>query len=136
MKILSIEAKSDVVGALASGLCMIHCLATPFLFALPTTGHGEHAHPDNFLWGILDIIFLAISAFAVFHSVRNSSKSWIGPAMFISWVLLAAIILNEKLSVIHLPEFAIYIPALALVGLHIYNRKYCQCADEECCVGE
>ena len=32
---------------------------------------------------------------------------------------------------IHLAEVAIFIPALGLVGLHIYYRKYCQCQDCE-----
>ncbi|PQB04672.1 MerC domain-containing protein [Aureitalea marina] len=134
MNIQQLDTKSDLVGAFASGLCMLHCLATPFLFTLPTAGHGEHAHPDNFWWGILDILFLVISAFAVYHSAKNTSKSWVKYAMTICWLGLAAIILNEKLSVVHIAEFAIYIPALALVTLHLYNQKYCQCQEENCCV--
>jgi len=26
-----------------------------------------------------------------------------------------------------------FIPAMALVVLHIYNMKYCQCSENECC---
>ena len=28
----TLNIKSDTIGALASGLCMVHCLATPFFF--------------------------------------------------------------------------------------------------------
>ncbi|MEM9025186.1 MAG: MerC domain-containing protein, partial [Bacteroidota bacterium] len=47
----------DMFGAVASGLCLIHCLATPFLFV---AGAGAHAHhPESpFWWGLIDVVFL------------------------------------------------------------------------------
>ena len=33
----------------------------------------------------------------------------------------------------HLPEIITYFAAINLACLHVYNLKYCQCADEECC---
>ena len=30
----------------------------------------------------------------------------------------------------------IYIPTLGFIGLHIYNTRYCNCDDEECCIPE
>jgi len=35
-----------------------------------------------------------------------------------------------------LGELVVYIPAIALVGLHLYNRKYCKCEDDTCCAKE
>lgn len=54
-------------------------------------------------------------------------------ALWISWAVLAGILLNEKLTLLEIPEAAIYFPTVALVALHLYNRKYCQCAGKNCC---
>lgn len=131
-QLLNLNSNSNIIGASASTLCLIHCLATPFLFAAHAGHvHGHHEHP--FWWGTLDIIFIIISFFAVYWSAKHSSKKWMQYALWISWVLLCFVIVNEKLGLVHLIEEIIYIPSLALVGLHLYNRKYCQCGDEACC---
>ena len=128
----NISVRSDLFGAAASALCLAHCLATPFLFAAHTGHvHGHEASP--FWWGTLDLVFIAISWLAVYWSAKHTSKKWMRVGLWISWVLLAFVILNEKFELLHIPEAAIYIPSLALVGLHLYNRKYCQCQDEACC---
>ena len=130
--------QSDTIGSLASGLCLIHCLATPFLFVAYTGaaghehGHG-HGHGSPAWWGVIDLVFLAVSLLAVVWSARNSSRNWMKGLLFLAWAGLALIILNEKMGWFHIPEEAIYVPALSLVGLHLYNRRYCQCSDEEGC---
>ncbi|MEM9985046.1 MAG: MerC domain-containing protein [Bacteroidota bacterium] len=124
---------ADVLGAAASTLCLIHCLATPFLFvaqAEVATHHGHAEHP--MWWGLIDVALLVVSLAAVFWAAKNSAKSWMKVALGLSWAFLAFIILNEKLELIHLAEAWIYAPAVSLVGLHLYNRKYCQCEDEAC----
>ncbi len=124
--------QSDLWGITASALCLVHCLATPFLFAAHT-GH-VHTHPNSpFWWGFLELFFIVISFLAVFWSVRNTSKNWMSVALWGAWALLAAIILNEKLEFMVLAEALIYVPSIALVGLHLFNRKYCQCGNENCC---
>lgn len=129
------QNKTDIVGATASGLCLIHCLATPFLFVAQAgmaTEHG-HGHGESPLWwGLIDILLLLVSLAAVYWAVRKTSKQWMKYALVLSWIFLAFIILNEKFHGFHLAEEIIYLPALSLVLLHIYNRKYCQCADENC----
>ncbi|MEM7185274.1 MAG: MerC domain-containing protein [Bacteroidota bacterium] len=128
-------AKSDIWGSAASTLCLAHCLATPFLFAAHTGHvHGHHEHP--FWWGVLDLVFIGVSMLAVYWSARHTSKQWMRFALWVSWGLLTFVILNEKLQMVHLAEAAIYFPSLALVGLHLYNRKYCQCANDACCVND
>lgn len=130
-------SKSDIIGAFASTLCLIHCVATPFIFVAGATSTGlhHHHHGDSpFWWSMIDIIFIVISFFAVYFSVKQSSKNWVKIALVASWFLLTAFILNEKFEVVHLAEFWVYIFALTLVGLHLYNRKYCHCKTDEACV--
>ncbi|NIJ45206.1 hypothetical protein FHR24_001645 [Wenyingzhuangia heitensis] len=131
MMILTKE-KSDTLGALASSLCLIHCVATPFLFiaqTCATTCNGAVPH----WWSFIDYIFLVISFFAVYKSTQETSISFIKPLLWFSWFVLFLIIANEKLELIILNEATIYIPALALIGLHLYNKKYCKCNVTKCC---
>ncbi len=132
MKQLKIEFPHDLIGMASSGLCLTHCLATPFLFAV----HAEiriHQEPHLQWWNLLDSIFLVISFFAVWRSGRTTSKPWLRWSLWISWSLLVLVILNEKLSLFLLVEEAIYIPSISLILFHLYNRKYCKCQKETCC---
>ncbi len=123
---------SDLYGAFASGLCLIHCVATPFLFmAGPSTIHMDELSP--WWWGILDYLFIGIAFLAVYRSAQTTSLQWMKYALYISWVAMSLILLNEKFEVAHLMEEVIYIPAVALVVLHLYNRKHCKCATDHCC---
>jgi len=63
----------------------------------------------------------------------NTSKKWMKRALWTTWTILLLAILNESFEALHLGEAAVYIPALALAGLHFYNQKYCKCT-EECCI--
>jgi len=125
------QNKSDIMGSLASTLCLIHCLATPFLFAAHLGGvghhHGHHHGASPFWWQLIDIAFLVLSFGAVYWSAQKSSKKWMKYALFISWTALAFVLFNEKLELFHLAEEVIYLPTLGLIGFHLYNRKYCQC---------
>ncbi len=124
---------ADLWGAAASTLCLIHCLATPFLFVAQAEIAGHHGHGEHPLWwGLIDVALLIVSLAAVYWAAKNSSKAWMKVALGLTWALLAFIIINEKLELIHLAEAWIYVPAVSLVGLHFYNWKYCQCEDEAC----
>lgn len=127
----AVNTKSNLFGALASGLCLVHCLATPLLFiAQASTAHHDHHHHEIGWWSSLDYIFLVISAVAVYYAAQNSSLKWMPLALYSSWAILAFLILNEKFHLLHLPHEAIYFPTLSLIGLHLYNRNYCNCEDE------
>lgn len=124
--------KPDNVGALASTLCMIHCLATPFIFIAQSCSATCCATaPDWWKW--IDYFFLTISFFAVYQSTQTTSKNWMKIALWISWIALSLVILNERFVFIHLPKLVTYIVASSLVILHLYNRKYCQCKNDKCC---
>lgn len=121
---------TDLLGAMASGLCLIHCIATPLLFIAQTCS-ATCCEASPIWWQWIDYLFLVISFVAVYRSNQTTSKAWVGKALWFSWSLLAFLILNEKMGWIPLPEFAIYLPALSLISLHLYNQKYCKC-DENC----
>ena len=127
MNFLQLSAKSDLIGASVSALCLVHCVATPLLFVAQTglMGHGE-THPE--WWGILDYVFLFISFLAIWWTSKTTTKSWMRIALWTSWSALLFFVLNEGLSFMPLPEEVIYLPALALIFFHLYNRKYCQCS--------
>jgi hypothetical protein len=126
-----IKQKSDSVGAIASSLCLIHCVATPFLFIAQATSATCCSTPPLW-WRIMDYIFLLISFFAVYRSTQTTSSSWMKPLLWLSWSLLCFIILNEKISLLSIPEYFIYFPAITLTILHLYNKKYCQCNTTNC----
>ena len=135
MNSISIASRSDIMGALASGLCLLHCLATPLLFV--ANAHAvvaQEAHPE--WWGVLDLVFLVVSFIAVYWSVKNTSKLWMRYIFWSSWSILAFVVFNEKLALAPLAEEFIYLPTLALIFAHLYNRRYCGCKDETCCASE
>lgn len=123
------SGSSDLLGAVASVLCLIHCVATPFLFIAHSAVHGHHDHHEHspVWWSAIDFIFLVISFIAIRHSAKHTTAKWMPMAMYISWGLLAAYILVETFHLFHLSHSLIYIPALSLVVLHLYNRRYCNC---------
>ena len=132
MNILRIHNNADTLGIIASSLCLVHCLATPFLF-LAQTGLiiSEGAHP--LWWKSLDFIFLGLSFIAVYRTTQVTSNQKLKYIFWVCWSLLFGIVLNEKLGVLPLAEGVIYVVGASLVGLHFYNKKYCKCNNEKCC---
>ncbi|WP_298541447.1 MerC domain-containing protein [uncultured Aquimarina sp.] len=132
MNILHIRSNSDTLGIIASSLCLVHCLATPFLF-LAHTGLiiSEGTHP--FWWKSLDFIFLGLSLIAVYRTTQTTSNHKLKYFFWLCWSLLFIIVINEKLDLIPLAEEFIYIIAISLAILHFYNQKYCSCNNDKCC---
>ena len=124
--------KADLFGAAASALCLVHCVATPFIFLAQACTPG-HCHAGPGWWSALDYIFIVISFLAVFYAGKTTSKNWIKYALWTSWILLLVAVLNEKLGLIPISGAILYIPAMSLVVLHLYNQRFCQCADDKCC---
>ena len=127
-----IRQKSDIIGAAASALCMVHCIATPFLFlASACTKSCCSAAPTWWIW--LDFVFLGISFMAVYKSLQTTTKYWLKPALWSAWGTLFTFIFIEQFGSFHLNEGFKYTAALSLIGLHLYNLRYCQCKDDNCC---
>lgn len=124
--------KPDIVGAFSSALCLLHCIATPLIFILqPVSVSSEASLP--LWWKGLDFLFLIISFFAVYFSSKKTSKQWVSYALWSCWFILTIGLLNEKLALFSLPEIVVFIPAIGLIVLHFYNKKYCRCQGETCC---
>lgn len=128
-----ITKQSDNVGALASGLCLIHCLATPFIFVAQTCSASCCADAPLW-WSMIDYLFIVISFFAVMDSAKKTSKNWMTYGLWTSWGLLVLFTLLERMQWFPMPKAIIYIPALTLIVLHLWNRKHCTCAEDKCCV--
>lgn len=127
---------SNLLGAVASGLCVIHCAVTPLLFvAKPmleeATSEHEHLHGSPF-WAAFDYIFLLLSFIAVYYSVRHTSHRSLKWVLWVSWVVFAAGILFE---VFHLPygHWLMYSGSIALVIGHLMNYRHCQVNGKNAC---
>ena len=131
LTVFKFRNSSDNWGAIASALCLAHCVLTPFLFIAHAHTHAEGHHESGPLWwGTIDYIFLVISLFAVHHSAKETSLKWMPLALYASWTLLAMYIVSEKYELLHLGHGWVYLPALSLVFLHLYNRRHCRCEEE------
>ena len=128
---LRLKMSSDLIGATASTLCTIHCMATPFLFFASTcTKSCCNSAPLWWIW--IDYAFLFISLFAVYKSTKNSSKFWIKVILWSSWMALSFFIFMEQNTQLNLADYYKYSSALSLAFFHVYNLKYCQCESENC----
>ena len=124
MKLISL--KPDFFGAVASSLCMVHCLATPLLF-IPNLHISRGYETIPFWWKELDFIFLAISFIAIYRSTKTTSKNFMKYTLWIGWIVLFFLILNEKIAWLRISGILNYIAAISLSSFHIYNLRYCQC---------
>jgi len=126
LKKILVNNNSDTLGIVVSGLCLLHCLATPFLFMM-FMGASKVDTGYSLFWKSLDILFLALSFLAIHRSIKTTSRSWIKYGFGLGWGALFIIVINEKISLFPLVEEIIYPVSLLLVGLHLYNMKYCKC---------
>lgn len=117
----------DTIGAATSGLCALHCIATPFIFLAKA---GSVHVPE--WYHMIDYVFIVISFAAIYFAAKNSTKNWMRIALWATWAVLLSAILNETFEIRPLPEASVYIPAIIIAALHLYNQKYCRCTDE-CC---
>ena len=120
----NLATQSDWWGAVASGLCLVHCLATPFIFVAQTC--SVSCCHDSPLWRFIDVLFVLISWAAVYWSARQTTLSWMPIALYASWGALMLVLINDQWGSINL-GFGRYIPAIALIVFHLIQRRYGQC---------
>ena len=124
---------SDYLGAISGVLCIIHCIITPLLFLI----NAELATKQTLLTlQVTGYVFLIISFFAVYKSALNTTNNIVKVLFFVFWSFLLFLILNESFGVFRIAETFTFISAFSLSALHIYNLKYCQCKDENCCIND
>jgi len=134
MSIIKVNPQSDIIGAVASGLCAIHCIATPFLFIAQSCSTTGCCESSPIWWSSIDYLFIGITFFAVYYSGKNSSKPWLKYPLFAICGTLSFLVLNEKMSFLDISESWKYLMAFGLISLHMYNLKFCRCAEDSCCV--
>lgn len=120
--------RADHIGAVASLLCIIHCMATPLLFLVKTCAHTCCVDAPVW-WQLIDYVFLVISGLAIYYATKNSTKRWVQIALWSAWVVLLLTFVNEQWKIVALPERFSYLPALIIVVLHFYNRRCCKVCD-------
>ncbi len=108
--------KSDLLGILASSLCLIHCLIGPIVVLL---GYS-FMEPDG--WHIWDFIFLMISAIAIFTASRNHTPSWIKKGLWISFAVLSMAIFFSHDNLLF--NVISWIAAAGLVVFHVFNIRH------------
>ena len=124
--------KSDFIGVFSSGLCMIHCIATPFFFLASTCSVSCcNAAPEWWRW--IDYAFLIISFGAVYHSTSSSTSQIIKYGLWASWLGLFLFLFNARLEWFYISENVKFIPAFSLIGFHLYNIRYSKCVENDCC---
>lgn len=124
--------KSDIFGAAASTICLIHCLITPLIFVAQTCSKTCCSTAPTW-WKMVDLLFLVISFFAVYRSTTLTTKPWLKVSFWGSWIGLALLIINDNLNLFQLAHESVYLPSLGLIILHLYNRKDCKCSGSNCC---
>ncbi len=127
----SIKKKSDLLGAFSSGLCMIHCLATPFFF-LASACSSACCSNTPIWWQLMDYFFLGISFIAVWQASKHPTNDFVIQGLWLAWGLLFFSILNIKMLWFQVPVNFKFLPAFALVGFHIYNMRTLNCR-KNCC---
>ena len=125
--------KPDKIGVIASSLCLVHCIITPFIFIAKSCS-ASCCDTSPVWWQWIDYIFLVISFFAVYQSTKTTSKKIMKRLLWISWSIFFISIVNERLNLFLAPQMLMNYAAITLVVLHLYNLNYCQCQTDKCCL--
>tara|TARA_B100000459_G_C8518827_1_gene175218 strand:- start:130 stop:528 length:399 start_codon:yes stop_codon:yes gene_type:complete len=121
--IFKINYRADLIGALASSLCVIHCMATPFIFFIKSSADLCCSETPTW-WQSIDYIFLTVAFFAVLHIANNKrSSKLIKSLLIICWIGLLAVTINTTFFLFHISNELAYLPAFSLVALHLYNAN-------------
>lgn len=119
----------DSLGALVSGLCLLHCVLTPVLFAAQV-GSISCCVKSTAWWEFIDVIFLMVSFYAIYRSGKTTSTYFVKIALWLNWLFLLLVVINEKTSWFLFHKNILFFPGICLIILHLYSKKYCQCKNE------
>lgn len=123
--------KFDYFGILASGLCLIHCLATPVVFIFKSCS-AVCCSETPIWWKTIDYLFLMVSLIAIIQVFKTTTKKLIKPGLIISWMALFVLIINESFVMFSTFNNAVFLPAVLLILLHLYNIKTIK-NERNCC---
>jgi hypothetical protein len=111
------HSKADVVGIIASSICIIHCVLTPFIVIVFSEVIKEK-------YELLNYFFLLISLVSVVLSVKSSKDKLIKGLLIYFWIQLSLGLFFEDKNIIF--SILMYFSAIGLIGTHVLNIKYCK----------
>ena len=115
-----IMLNKDVFGIICSGLCLIHCLATPALLALGVTGLGlSYLEQEWIHWVFFTpmVLLLLISLPSGFEKHLNKLPLILG--------LSGGALLLFSLTVLEVyTEWFIVVASVLIMAGHFFNRKF------------
>jgi hypothetical protein len=121
----ALEALSlDRLGVACAGLCAVHCVVTPFLFAAMPFAGVEIVAGKGLEWGFMG--GLALGSMSLIPSFRRLHRRLLPLVLFAAGV---ALWLGARLgagsdSVSELP--LVIIGAASLIAAHVVNRRLCR----------
>lgn len=103
---------ADYLGMSSAFLCIIHCLAAPFLLVLFSSTHW---------FELATYLFLALSIYAAYNSTKYQTHKGVKSLIWGGLALLTmAVILEHEVEIMH--EVSYFAGAL-LIGGHVLNIK-------------
>ncbi|MBJ05352.1 MAG: hypothetical protein CMP65_05590 [Flavobacteriales bacterium] len=132
MFLKTIFFKPDTIGSLASTLCLLHCIATPFIFITQACTMSCCAGTPVW-WQSIDYVFIIISFFAIYKATKTSTNKNIKILLWFAWGVFFTLILNKTLMLFYINQNFSYATGIILAILHLYNLRFCQCNNDKCC---
>ena len=120
---------TDGIGIISGSLCLIHCVATPFIFIAKACSVSCCSDAPLW-WQSIDYLFLIISFIAISFVSKNTNNNLLKISFWLSWVILLVVILNQSFELFYLPKNLIYISSFLIISLHLYNIKYNSCKND------
>jgi len=126
-----IKKYADQIGISGSVLCLIHCLALPFLGILSIgASSGSHGHTHFFVGD--DIIFALVAIVAAYFAAKNTEQTalkviFLTLSITFGFSLIVSELYHTLEGIIYLSHFC----AMGLIVVHIYHyiqtRKRLRC---------
>ncbi len=124
MKKLFYKYGYDYLGILGSGICLVHCLATPLIMLVQAYYKTEvsiSSHEGIRYW---DYIFLITCFVAVFFTTKESTSQKISSSFWLFFFFFAiAILFEDDFKYINLLG---YFASVGLIITHIINIRNCR----------
>ena len=108
----------DVTGIVSSALCIVHCIAVPFLTSTSSMWFQVLGNQE---W--IGYIFLFISFIAVCFSSVGTSKRIAAFLWFFFGCFLLSILFEDQYEWL---EYSGWISSAALISTHFFNLKSCR----------
>ncbi len=109
------KLNSDYLGLISSALCLIHCLALPFIVVF----FGEALHSIEHL-EFLDWIFAIISLYAAYDSIKRTNSNYLKLSFVLGWILfIIGIVMHED----PIFSYTLHLGSIVLISSHLVNYK-------------